>query len=321
MLRRLRRILLIVLAALVGLLAIAALSLTVALRGSLPRLDGRRDLPGVQAPVVVTRDSLGVPDIVAAGRSDAVRALGYLHAQDRFFQMDLQRRTAAGELAALLGPALLDSDRDHRRHRFRSRAQAVVAAASAREREILTAYTEGVNAGLDDLARPPLGVPRPEAAAAAVAARGHGAHHRRHVPGSGPGDRLDRRSLGQRAGQPAGRTGRLPAAARQPLGGSVGDRAAAAGRAAGLGRRGHPPLGLRRPHLAEPSRGGAGGLRRQQQLGGGRPFDRPRRRAGGQRHAPGPSACPTSGTARASAGPKAQAGAAWWASPCPARRP
>ena len=152
MLRRLRRILLIVLAALVGLSAIAALSLTVALRGSLPRLDGRRVLPGAQAPVVVTRDSLGVPDIAAAGRSDAVRALGYLHAQDRFFQMDMQRRTAAGELAALLGPALLDSDRDHRRHRFRSRAQAVVAAASAGELEILTAYTEGVNAGLDDLA-------------------------------------------------------------------------------------------------------------------------------------------------------------------------
>ena len=165
MLRRLRRILLIVLAALVGLLAIAALSLTVALRGSLPRLDGRRDLPGVQAPVVVTRDSLGVPDIVAAGRTDAVRALGYLHAQDRFFQMDLLRRSAAGELAELVGPAAAGLRPRHRRHRFRRRAEGRRrTAASARERANSSTPTPTASTPDWQRWRAAPGVPAPAAA-------------------------------------------------------------------------------------------------------------------------------------------------------------
>ncbi|MFO7652762.1 MAG: penicillin acylase family protein [Candidatus Krumholzibacteriia bacterium] len=146
-----RRLLLIVVAAPMALVVVAALSLTFAVRGSLPRLDGSRTIAGLRASVTVTRDSLGVPDVTAAGRDDAALALGWLHAQDRFFQMDLQRRSAAGELAALLGPALLETDRDHRRHRFRSRAAAVLAAASDRERAVVQAYAAGVNAGLADL--------------------------------------------------------------------------------------------------------------------------------------------------------------------------
>lgn len=153
--RRLRRILLIVLAALVGLVAAFALAALLAVRGSLPRLDGERQVAGLGAPVTVTRDSLGVPDVAAADRRDAALALGWLHAQDRFFQMDLQRRSAAGELAALLGPALVGTDREHRLHRFRPRALEVVARLGAGDRALLDAYTAGVNAGLDDLrARP-----------------------------------------------------------------------------------------------------------------------------------------------------------------------
>jgi penicillin amidase len=93
--RRLLRVLLVVLASLLGLALVAALGAVLLLRGSLPRLDGERELVGLDAVVTVTRDSLGVPDIQAASRADAARALGYLHAQDRFFQMDLQRRGAA----------------------------------------------------------------------------------------------------------------------------------------------------------------------------------------------------------------------------------
>jgi penicillin amidase len=156
--RRLRligRVFLIVLACLMGLAAVTALTFTLLLRGSLPRQDGERALPGLTAPVTVTRDSLGVPDIAAADRSDAARALGWLHAQDRFFQMDLQRRSAAGELAELLGPALVNTDRDARRHDFRRRAREVVAACSPDEQALLAAYADGVNAGLEDLrARP-----------------------------------------------------------------------------------------------------------------------------------------------------------------------
>ena len=73
------------------------------LRGSLPQIDGERQMPGLAAPVRVTRDALGIPTIYATNRTDAARATGFLHAQDRFFQMDLSRRRAAGELAALVG--------------------------------------------------------------------------------------------------------------------------------------------------------------------------------------------------------------------------
>ncbi len=155
MVRRIRRILLILLASLLGLVLVAFLAGNVILRGSRPRLEGDLQLEGLLQPVTVTRDTLGVPDIQAKDRRDAARALGFLHAQDRFFQMDLQRRNAAGELAALMGPALLDTDRDTRRHRFRMRAEQVVAATNGIDLEILNAYTAGVNSGLEDLkARP-----------------------------------------------------------------------------------------------------------------------------------------------------------------------
>lgn len=155
MARRILRILLIVLAWLAGLVVLAALAGLVAVRSSLPRLDGERRLEALQASVTVARDSLGVPDIAAASRRDAAVALGYLHGQERFFQMDLQRRSAAGELAALVGGAVLDSDRDVRRHRFRAKAAEVVAAFDPATREVVDAYVAGVNAGLTDLRTPP----------------------------------------------------------------------------------------------------------------------------------------------------------------------
>lgn len=71
------------------------------LRGSLPQLDGRARLAGLSAAVTVERDVHGVPTLRAAHRVDAARALGFVHAQERFFQMDLLRRRGAGELAAL----------------------------------------------------------------------------------------------------------------------------------------------------------------------------------------------------------------------------
>ena len=73
----------------------------------------RRALAGLRAPVAIERDAAGVPVIRGATRADVARATGYAHAQDRLFQMDLLRRTGAGELAALLGAGLLDADRAH----------------------------------------------------------------------------------------------------------------------------------------------------------------------------------------------------------------
>jgi len=80
------------------------------LRASLPQLDGSQGLAGLSAPVAVTRDAQGIPTISGRTRADVARATGFLHAQDRFFQMDLARRRAAAELAALVGPRALIAD-------------------------------------------------------------------------------------------------------------------------------------------------------------------------------------------------------------------
>ena len=125
------------------------------LRGSLPALDGELALPGLSAPATVTRDALGVVTIDAANAVDAARALGYVHAQERYFEMDLMRRTAAGELAALFGPVALDLDREHRMHRLRERTRARLALIAGDQMPQLRAYAEGANAGLAALrARP-----------------------------------------------------------------------------------------------------------------------------------------------------------------------
>ncbi len=126
------------------------------LRASLPQLDGRAPLSGLEADVRVDRDELGVPAIYARSRADGMRALGYLHGQDRFFQMDLVRRQAAGELAELFGEPVVATDEAWRVHRFRHLARRVVESADAEQRALLDAYVEGVNAGLAALgARPP----------------------------------------------------------------------------------------------------------------------------------------------------------------------
>ena len=125
------------------------------LRGSLPQLDGTAVLAGLSASVEIERDASGIPTIRGRSRSDVARATGFVHAQDRFFQMDLLRRAAAGELAALFGPMALDLDRANRLHRFRRRAGLALAAAPAADRALLVAYVAGVNAGLKALSAPP----------------------------------------------------------------------------------------------------------------------------------------------------------------------
>lgn len=126
-----------------------------ALRGSLPQLDGEIALAGLSAPVTVDRDSLGVPHLRGSGLLDVTRALGFVHAQDRFFQMDGLRRSAAGELAALVGPSLLAADRAVRVHRFRARARLALEALPPGDRALLEAYAAGVNAALALPRRPP----------------------------------------------------------------------------------------------------------------------------------------------------------------------
>ncbi|WP_149194433.1 penicillin acylase family protein [Luteimonas suaedae] len=139
-------------ALLLSLLVVAVLLLAWALlRGSLPRLDGELALPGLGAAVSIERDRLGVITIQAANERDALHALGFVHAQERYFEMDLMRRNAAGELAALLGPRMLATDRKRRMHRMRARVAGHLEAITGDRRPQLQAYAEGVNAGLAHL--------------------------------------------------------------------------------------------------------------------------------------------------------------------------
>lgn len=136
---------------LVVLILAILLAVYLMLRGSLPFLRGEQALPGLAAPVKIERDALGVVTIDAASKADAMRALGYVHAQERFFEMDLMRRSPAGELAELFGPAALDIDKQMRVHRLRARVQAQLPQSLGGQGQVLEAYRDGVNAGLGEL--------------------------------------------------------------------------------------------------------------------------------------------------------------------------
>ena len=141
--------------ALLALLVLALAGVWGFLHASLAQLDGSVDGAGLGAPVTVARDAHGVPLISGATRLDVAYAVGFVHAQERFFQMDLLRRVGAGELAELFGAQALPVDRLHRLHRFRARAEREVAAMPAADRVLLERYAAGVNAGLARLAARP----------------------------------------------------------------------------------------------------------------------------------------------------------------------
>jgi penicillin amidase len=124
-------------------LAAAACALVAAL---MPPANSTVTLPTLSAPVHITFDANGIPTITAANATDAAAALGYLHARDRLFQMDLTRRAAGGTLAALLGPLALQNDEEMRRLGMRQAALADAADLSPAARALLTAYANGVNA-------------------------------------------------------------------------------------------------------------------------------------------------------------------------------
>ncbi|UXH78702.1 penicillin acylase family protein [Roseateles amylovorans] len=135
---------------LVVLLAVAAGAITWHVRAKLPQRTGELTLAGLNAPVQVRYDEWGVPHIEARNEDDLYRALGYLHAQDRLFQMEMLRRLARGELAEILGPRLLETDRLFRTLGIRERADQLAAAGGALNAQpaaaqALRAYLEGVN--------------------------------------------------------------------------------------------------------------------------------------------------------------------------------
>ncbi|MDE2335378.1 MAG: penicillin acylase family protein [Rhodospirillales bacterium] len=116
------------------------------IRATLPASNLTAEIPGLSAPVTVTLDEDGVPRIAAANRLDAAAALGFLHARERMFQMDLMRRATAGTLAALVGPAALPNDELMRTLGVRRAAARDLAHLPAATRAMLAAYSRGVNA-------------------------------------------------------------------------------------------------------------------------------------------------------------------------------
>lgn len=133
----------------------ASLGIYLLLRASLPQLEGQASLKGLKHSASVGRDSSGMAVIEAKDRRDLALATGFVHAQERFFQMDLLRRNAAGELSFLFGHAALERDREIGLHRFRVRARQRLDTIPVNHRALLEAYTQGVNQGIKALAAKP----------------------------------------------------------------------------------------------------------------------------------------------------------------------
>lgn len=132
-----------------------ALAVFVWLSSSLPKMEGSEKLKGLQAEVRVLRDEHGVPHVFAAHKQDAFRALGFLHAQDRLFQMDMTRLAGQGRLAEVLGADLLGYDKKMRALNFGALAKSSFDALSHDVQDELKAYAQGVNAALSVTSLPP----------------------------------------------------------------------------------------------------------------------------------------------------------------------
>ena len=132
------------------LLIVAAIGLVyLLLSSSKAQLDGSITANSLSATVSIARDQYGMAKITASNQLDAFYAQGYAHGQDRFFQMDLLRRNAAGELSELFGLGALSRDKKARFHQFRQRAQRALALFPGNQRAVVESYTRGVNAALD----------------------------------------------------------------------------------------------------------------------------------------------------------------------------
>ena len=129
-----------VLVAVIGLLWLRHIALA-----ALPQLDGAVQVPGLSAPVTVRRDAHGVPHIDAATQDDLFVAQGYITAQDRLWQMDMLRRNAQGDLAAVLGPSLLKHDEQQRAIEIGNSARRIYSNLPAADRTRLDDYARGVN--------------------------------------------------------------------------------------------------------------------------------------------------------------------------------
>ena len=121
------------------------------LTGSKATLDGTILTEGIDNKAYIQRDAQGIVSINGQSRNDIAFSLGFAHAQERFFQMDLLRKNSAGELSALFGARAVSFDKKIRIHQFRKRALAAVNALPDDHRDMLVAYSQGVNSGVSAL--------------------------------------------------------------------------------------------------------------------------------------------------------------------------
>lgn len=146
--RRVWKTLRLILVALLVLILVAPLAGWLVLRRSLPQVNGVVRLNGLNGAVDVSRDSRGIPYISASTDHDAFFALGYVHAQDRLWQMEMQRRIGAGRLSEVLGDATVETDQFLRTLGTYRAAQAAWPALSPESQAALQAYADGINAFL-----------------------------------------------------------------------------------------------------------------------------------------------------------------------------
>ncbi len=136
-------------------LVFSLLSIFFILQASLPDLSGTKTITLLNQSVKIERDAQGIPTIRSKHRQDTAFALGYVHAQERFFQMDLLRRSAAGELAELFGDDAFESDIKVKVHRFKERARKAIRTLPKAHYAALIAYANGVNTGIESLTNDP----------------------------------------------------------------------------------------------------------------------------------------------------------------------
>ena len=145
---RIRRVLCTTLLSVMILVIVLALTGVYTVRRSFPQIQGTIVLEGPDGPVEVTLDSMGVPHIYGSSEYDLFMAQGYVHAQDRFWQMDFWRHLGSGRLSEMFGESQLDADRFLRTLGWARVVQEEIKQVDPRTLASLQAYADGVNAYL-----------------------------------------------------------------------------------------------------------------------------------------------------------------------------
>jgi len=135
---------------------VVAIGGVAAMRGSLPATHGELTVARLNSEIQIARDAHSIPQIRAQSDRDALFGLGFVHAQDRLWQMEMDRRLAAGRLSEVLGERALPADRATRRLGLMVNAQRILAQLDAKDRDLLQAYVDGVNEGMRTLSSWPI---------------------------------------------------------------------------------------------------------------------------------------------------------------------